>query len=74
MRGEVVGGGGIGLIQFGEAGGVMELPLVGEPGVELAHGPGGQVYQELGEVELRIDLVPAASGGEACLLYTSRCV
>jgi len=48
------------LIQGGEAGGVVETPLVGEPGVEIAHGPRGQVHQQLGEIELRIDLVPAA--------------
>ena len=53
------------LIQDGEAGGVVEFPLVGEPGVEIAHGPGGQVHEQLGEVELRIDLVPAAGGSEA---------
>ena len=60
--GELVRGGGVLLIQAGEAVGVMELPLIGEPGVKLAHRPGGQVYQQLGEVELRIDLVPATGG------------
>jgi len=53
------------LIQVGEAGGVAEFPLVGEPGVEVVDGPRGQVHQQLGEIKLWIDLVPAASGGEA---------
>ena len=53
------------LIEVGEAGGVVELPLVGEPGVEIAHWPRGQVHEQLREVKLRIDLVSAASEGEA---------
>ena len=44
---------------------MAEFPLVGEPGIEIAYRPGGQVHQQLGEIELRIDLVPAAGGGEA---------
>ena len=53
------------LIKVGEAGGVVEFPLVGEPSVEVAHRPTGQVHQQLGEVELGIDVVPAAGGGQA---------
>jgi len=53
------------LIEVGEAGGVAELPLVGQPGVEIAHGPGGQIHQQLRQVELRIDVVPAAGGSQA---------
>lgn len=51
--------------QGGEACGVAELPLVGEPGVEIAGRPSGQVHQQLREIELRIDLEPAARGGQA---------
>ena len=47
------------LIQVGEAGGVAEFPLVGEPSIEIAYRPRGQVHQQLREIELRIDLVPA---------------
>ena len=53
------------LIEVGEAGGVAELPLVGQPDVEVAHGPGGQIHQQLRQVELRIDAVPAAGGSQA---------
>jgi hypothetical protein len=49
------------LIQDGGA----ELPLVRQPDIKVAHGPGGQVHQQLRQVELRIDVVPAAGGGEA---------
>ena len=53
------------LIKVGEAGGVAEFPWVGEPGVEIALGPSGQVHQQLRQVKLRIDLMPAAGGSEA---------
>ena len=36
---------------------MAQLPVVGEPGVEVADGPSGEVQEELGEVELGIDLV-----------------
>ena len=47
------------------ADGVAEFPLIGEPGVKVAGGPSGKVQEELGEVELGIDLVPAAGRGQA---------
>ena len=52
-------------VEGGQAGGVAEFPLVGEPVVEVAGGPSGEVHEELGEVELRIDIMPAAGGREA---------
>ena len=53
------------LIKVGEPGGVAEFPLLREPSIEVALGPGGEVHQQLGEVELRIDVVPAAGGSQA---------
>ena len=61
----VIEGGSIPRVEGGQAGGVAELPLVGEPRVEVAGGPSGEVHEELGEVELRIDIMPAAGGREA---------
>lgn len=63
--GRVVRGGVVRMNQGGPSCGLAELPLVGEPGVEIPRRPGGQVQQQLREVELRIDLVPAAGGGQA---------
>ena len=66
QRGKVVeGGGSIPTVEGGQACGMAQFPLVGEPGVEVAGGPSGEVQEELGEVELGIDLVPAAGGGQA---------
>ena len=53
------------LIKLGEPVGVAEFPVVREPGVEIALRPGGEVHQQLREVELRIDRVPAAGGTQA---------
>ena len=53
------------LIKLGEPVGVAEFPVVREPGVEIALRPGGEVHQQLREVELRIDVVPAAGGSQA---------
>jgi hypothetical protein len=53
------------LIEVVEAGCVVELALVRQPDVEVAHGPGGEVHEELRPVELRIDAVPAAGGSQA---------
>ncbi|MGA2988058.1 MAG: hypothetical protein ABSG32_30115 [Terriglobia bacterium] len=39
---------------------MAEYPQVGEPSVEVVHRPSGQVHEQLREVELRIDLAPAA--------------
>ena len=63
--GGVVQGGMILRVEGGQGCSVAELTLVGEPGVQLAGGPGRQIHQELGEVELGIDLVSAAGGREA---------
>lgn len=41
------------------------LPLVGQPLVELAHGRGREVGQQLREVQLRIDGMASAGAGEA---------
>ena len=43
---------------------MAEFPLVGQPDVEVAHGPGRKVHEELRQVELGIDLVAAAGGGQ----------
>ena len=53
------------LIKVGEPGGVAEFPLIGEPGIKVALGPGGEVHEQLREVKLRIKVVPAASGSQA---------
>jgi hypothetical protein len=39
--------------------------VVGEPDVQFAGGPSGEVQEQLREVDLRIDLMPAAGGGQA---------
>src|ERR1035441_465664 len=39
--------------------------LRGQPGVEVAHRPRGQIHQQLRQVELRIDVVPSAGGSQA---------
>ena len=57
--------GGVLPMEVGEAGGVAEFPLVGQPGVEVALWPSGEVHQQLREVKLRIDVVPAARGSQA---------
>lgn len=58
--------------QGGGACGMEELPFVGEPGIEfLAAGVGQfaqqrrKTHQQLREVKLRIDIVPAAGRSEA---------
>ena len=52
-------------IKVGEAGGVAELPLVREPSIEVALRPGGEVHEQLRQVELWIKVVPAAGGSQA---------
>ena len=61
----MVEGGGVLLIAVGEPGGVAELPLLREPGIEVALGPGGEVHEQLRQVELWIQVVPAAGGSQA---------
>ena len=41
------------------------LPLVRKPRAQLADGSGGQVDEQLREIELRVDLMPAAGAREA---------
>ena len=53
------------LIKVGEPGRGAEFPLIGEPGIKVALGPGGEVHEQLREVKLRIKVVPAASGSQA---------
>lgn len=43
---------------------MVEFPLVRQPDVEVARGPGGEVHEELRQTELGIDLVAAAGGGQ----------
>jgi hypothetical protein len=45
---------------LGQALRVTELPLMGQPFRQLAHFGLGQVYEQLGEIELGIDIMPAA--------------
>ena len=61
----VIEGGSILRVEGGQTGGVVEFPVVGERVVEVARGPGRQVHEELGEVELRTDIMPATGGREA---------
>ena len=53
-----------------------EFPAIRQPRGEVAVGCDGQVNQQLCEVELRIDVVSAAGGGEAgedsCRAATTR--
>ncbi|HUV96972.1 MAG TPA: hypothetical protein VMV98_05835 [Acidobacteriaceae bacterium] len=44
---------------------VADLPLIRQPLQELANGQGGQVDQQLGEVELRIDVMTATGACQA---------
>src|ERR1700744_634419 len=46
-------------------GGISQFPLIRQPGVELAERGGGEIHQELRQVELRVDRVPAAGAREA---------
>jgi hypothetical protein len=39
---------------------VSELPLIGQPSGEIGGGSGRQVYQQLREVKLRIQVMAAA--------------
>ena len=43
----------------------MDLPLVGQPLLELADGQRWQVDQQLREIKLRINIVTAAGRGQA---------
>ena len=51
--------------KVGGLSGAAEFPLIGEPGIKVALGPGGEVHEQLREVKLRIKVVPAASGSQA---------
>ena len=44
--------------------GLIKLPLIRQPLLDLADGRGRQVGQQLGEVTLRVDVVPTAGAGE----------
>src|SRR5580700_639112 len=44
---------------------LAELPLVRQPSIQFAQLRLRQVHQQLGEIQLRINLVPAASAGQA---------
>ncbi len=43
----------------------MALPSIGQPGGEITVGRGRQVGEQLGEIELRIDIVPLAGRRQA---------
>jgi hypothetical protein len=64
--GRVVEGGGILLIKVGEPGGVANFPPVRAPSIEVALEPGGEVHQQLRQVELWIKVVPAAACPSIC--------
>jgi len=53
------------ILKGSEAGGLAEFPLAGEPGVEIARGPGRKTHPQLREVKLRVDFVAATGGGQA---------
>src|ERR1700739_2407561 len=44
---------------------LLELPLVRQPGIQFAQFRLRQVHQQLREIQLRINLVPAAGAGQA---------
>ena len=49
----------------GSVAGMVDLPLVGQPEGQLADGNQRQIDQQLRDVALRIDVVPAAGAGQA---------
>jgi hypothetical protein len=51
------------VLHGGHARGVMDLPLIGQPLGQLADMQDRQVRQQLGEIELGIDIVAAAGTG-----------
>jgi hypothetical protein len=53
------------VLHGGHARGVMDLPLIGQPLGQLADMQDRQVRQQLGEIELGIDIVAAAGTGQA---------
>ena len=53
------------MLQIVQACLVADLPLIGQPFREPAHGQCRQVDQQLCEVKLRIDIVTAAGRGQA---------
>ena len=52
-------------LQAVAASGVIDLPLIGQPLGQLAGLQDRQVRQQLGEIELGIDIVAAAGTGQA---------
>lgn len=53
------------VLHGGHARGVIDLPLIGQPLGQLAGFEDRQVRQQLGEIELGIDIVAAAGTGQA---------
>ena len=39
--------------------------MVGKPSVEIPGRPRGKIHEQLSEIELRVDVVPAAATGQA---------
>ena len=52
-------------MQIGEPGFLIEFPAIGQPRGQVAFKRGRQVNQQLCEIKLRIDVMPATSCGEA---------
>ena len=53
------------LIKVGGLSGAAKFPLIRQPGIEVALRPGGKIHQQLRQVELWIQAVPAAGGSQA---------
>jgi len=41
------------------------LPPIGKPSVKITGWPGGEIHQQLHEVEMRVHVMPAAAAGQA---------
>ena len=53
------------LSKVGGLSGAAEFPLIRQPGIEVALRPGGKIHQQLRQIELWIQVVPAAGGSKA---------
>lgn len=52
-------------MELGGAGGPLKLPLVGQPGGKFGEENLREVHQQLGEIDLGIDIVATACAGQA---------
>jgi hypothetical protein len=62
---EQVLGDGKGNFQGSGSGGLHLFLIIGEPDVEVAGEPSRKIHEQLGEAELRVDMVAVASAGQA---------